>query len=136
MTAPMQIEKAVPSIFNMIALGMQDIAKDLSDSIIMKLIYSIRKEQEELNTMHEYILKNKESLLDGNLENLYDELMISEDNISELLKMTNEHKKKSDIFVQINLATQELLNDYTRVIEEITNIELELIHQGNLKYAS
>ena len=136
MTAPMQIEKAVPSIFNMIALGMKDIAKDLSDSIIMKLIYSIRKEQEELNTMHEYILKNKESLLDGNLESLYDELMASEDNISELLKMTNNHKKKSDIFVQMNLATQELLNDYTRVIEEITDIELQLIHQGNLKYAS
>ncbi len=132
----MQIEKAVPSIFNMIALGMKDIAKDLSDSIIMKLIYSIRKEQEELNTMHEYILKNKESLLDGNLESLYDELMASEDNISELLKMTNNHKKKSDIFVQMNLATQELLNDYTRVIEEITDIELQLIHQGNLKYAS
>jgi len=136
MTAPMQIEKAVPSIFNMIALGIKDMAKDLSDSIIMKLIYSVRKEQEELNNMYDYILKNKETLLDSNLENLYDELMASEDNISELLKMTSNHKKKSDIFVQMNLATNELLNDYTRIIEGITNIELELIHQGELKYAS
>ena len=136
MTAPMQIERAIPSIFDLIAVGIQDMAKDLSDSIIMKLIYSVRKEQEELNTMYKYISENKNTLLDDNLENLYDELMSSEDNIAELLKVSNNHKNKSDIFLQMNIATEQLLNDYTRIIEDITNIEIELIHQGDLEYAS
>jgi len=136
MTAPMQIETSLPPIFNIVASGLKNIAKEMSDAIIMQFIYSIRKEQEELISMYTYIKENKQTLLDGNLENLYDELMASENNMQELYKNTQDHKDKSDIFVQMHLATEELLNDYTRVIAEITDIELELIHQGDLKYAS
>lgn len=99
---------------------------------IANKLCSIRKEQKELLSMYAYISENKETLLDLNLENFYDELMDSKDNIKELYKQTKNHKDKPEIF----LATQELLNGYIRVIEEITNIELDLIHKGDLKYAS
>lgn len=135
MTAPMQLERSLPSIFNIIANASKDVSKKISDTIHMTIIHSLRKEQEELNEKYNWINDTTDALLNININEMYDDLLIKQTNIVDFAKVTQEHKNESDILMQVYLANEELLNDYTIIIDNLTNIEIELIHQKKLDYA-
>ncbi|UCM99191.1 hypothetical protein LCX93_06505 [Sulfurimonas sp. SWIR-19] len=132
----MQMETAIPNIFEILANGFKDMKKEILNKILMNLIYSMKKEHESLKKLYEEIQINNDILLDENLEDFYDSLELAKMNAQRLYKLSDIHKNKSEIFMEFYNTSSELYEDLVKIPYEISSIESNLIHQGKLDYAS
>lgn len=136
MTVNLHFEDAYPSIFQTAVSAFKLKAKDISSSILMALIVSVKNQNKELSQILVKIEQDNNILASIDLIEFYDTMNILQDNLELLLDLANKHKSKSDIFMEFYKAIDELYNSCIVITVDIGFIESDLKYTENLQDAS
>jgi len=136
MTANLHFEDIFTSIFETVVNSISSMKKEVLNTLLMNLIFSMNTKNKELRQLFSEIEEEPERILNMNLDDFFDAMLQLEDNFSSLLKLANIHKDKSDIFMQFYKSIDELYATTVYVNLEVGFIESELNHSLEMKNAS
>ena len=135
MTLNLHFESAFPSIVETAAQAINGVAKDFSNSIIISLIVEIRNKNRELKDLLIDVEENPTILLGKDNEPFYDQMNGTMDNLERLLNLSEKNKDKSDVFMQLYHAVDDLYTTVIVVSNEIAFSESNILHE-KMKNAS
>lgn len=129
MTLNLHFESVFPSIVETAAQAINGVAKDFGNSIIISLIVEIRNKNRELKDLLIDVEENPTILLEKDNEPFYDQMNDTMNNLERLLNLSEKNKDKSDIFMQLYHAVDDLYTTVIVVSNEIAFSESNVLHE-------
>ena len=136
MVVSLHFEEAFPSIFEVAVNAFKTKAKDISNSVLMSLIVTIKNQSKEIEQLLFDIESSPEIVLGMDLESFYENMDYLQDNLEKMLRLSEKHKNKSDIFMEYHKAIDRLYNVTIVLTNEIGFTEAQINHTDNIDHAS
>lgn len=129
MNLNLHFEDIIENVFRILVNSSADIEKDTLNSLLTNLIVTMKNATKKLRNILFEIEQNPEILLNTNLDDFYDNILELEDNFEQLLRLAEDHKDKSDMFMQFYKTINELYEITVCVYSDIGFIEAKLMHK-------
>ena len=125
MTLNIHFEDSFTPIFQTLVDSFTASKRELTNTILMKIIFSINAKNKELRDILFDIEENPQRLENMNLEDFYDMMGDLEDNFKPLLSLAKKHKNKSEMFLEFYKALNTFFETINYVNIEVGFIEAE-----------
>jgi len=136
MTLNMHFEDSFTPIFQTLVDSFNASKRELTNAILMKIIFSINAKNKELRDIFFDIEENPQRLENMNLEDFYEMMGNLEDNFKPLLSLAKKHQGKSDMFLEFYKSLNTFFETISYVNIEVGFIEAEYYNSMESKCAS
>ena len=129
MTIPMRLDSVIPSIFETLANGFKEVSKDISNSIVMQLIYALQKQNKDLEEL--LFTLEREPTLATTLDNdeFHDSMIELEEKIEKMLDLAKKNQDKNDIFKEYYNICDKVYSNTITLANEVAAIASEIRYE-------
>jgi len=136
MTLLLHFENAFPDVFEKTVSAFKSGARELANSIVMELIFALKKQNEELKKLVVKMEKEPEFSLALDNEEFHDNIVNLQKMLERLSVISHANKEKSEIFNEMDKITTEMYENLFIFQTELSFIASELRHKENSALAS